>query len=237
MNHAPAHAHLPVVPSGHVHFESGAARDLWWKRPFDMVLAAALLLITLPLLLVVALLIRAEGGGPLFFRQERIGLLGAPFRIWKFRTMRPNASDAAHRKVAEAWFSGAPSFGSSYKDDHDPRVTRIGHLLRKAELDELPQLLNVLRGEMSLVGPRPAIPYELGLYQPQYFVRQRVRPGMTGLWQVTDRERVSAAGMMALDAVYVEGASLGLDLKILWRTALLMAGHLRPRPYQGVAAE
>ena len=224
-----------VLPAPAVYAAGGAAPSLWWKRPVDVVVAAALLLATLPILLVVALLIWLEGGGPLFFRQERVGRHGVRFRIWKFRTMRPNADQAPHREAAQAWFSGEPSFGSSYKNDRDPRVTRVGHVLRKTELDELPQLLNVLSGDMSLVGPRPAIPYELDLYQPQYFVRQRVRPGMTGLWQVTDRDRVSAAGMMALDAVYVQGASLRLDLKILWRTALVVLGRLRPRPYRGVA--
>lgn len=225
-----------AFPSASTQVEPGATRALWWKRPFDVVLGIALLLVALPLLLVIALLIRLEGDGPLFFRQERVGLLGARFRIWKFRTMRPNADDAPHREAAQSWFSGEPSFGSSYKDDRDPRVTRVGHLLRKTELDELPQLFNVLRGEMSLVGPRPAIPYELDLYQPQYFVRQRVRPGMTGLWQVTDRERVSAAGMMALDAVYVGRASIGLDLTILWRTALRVLGRRGARQYR-VAAQ
>lgn len=239
MTHKPTFAPHPgpTLPAPPVDPEGAATRHLWWKRPFDLVLAVALLVIALPLMLVIAPLIRLEGGGPLFFRQQRVGLLGAQFRIWKFRTMRLNADDAPHREAAQAWFNGEPGFGTSYKDERDPRVTRVGHLLRKTDLDELPQLFNVLRGEMSLVGPRPAIPYELSLYQSQYFVREMVRPGITGLWQVTDRERVSAAGMMALDALYVEDVSLALDLKILWRTALHMIGRLRPHPYHRVAVQ
>ncbi len=227
---SPARAHpTGVFTSASIPFPSDAARDRWWKRPFDLVAASALLLITLPLFLLVALLIRLEGGGPLFFRQERVGRLGGRFRMWKFRTMVPNVDDGPHREAASAWFRGEPSFGRLYKDQRDPRVTRVGRVLRRLELDELPQLLNVLRGDMSLVGPRPAIPYELDLYQPQYFVRQLVRPGMTGLWQVTERVRVSAAGMMALDAFYVEKASLWLDVKIMGQTALVLLRHLRGR--------
>lgn len=227
---SPARLHpTAVFTPGSAPFQTVAARDRLWKRPFDIVLATALLLITLPVFLLVAVLIRLEGGGPLFFRQERVGRLGARFRMWKFRTMVPNTDDAPHREAARAWFRGEPSFGTLYKNERDPRVTRVGRLLRQMELDELPQLLNVLRGEMSLVGPRPAIPYELDLYQPQYFVRQLVRPGMTGLWQVTERVRISAAGMMSLDAFYVEEASLWLDLKILGRTGLILLRHLHRR--------
>jgi lipopolysaccharide/colanic/teichoic acid biosynthesis glycosyltransferase len=238
MSPTPAHAHpVPVFPSGSIAFQPAASRALRWKRPFDVVLAAVLLLCAFPFLVAIALLIRLEGGGPLFFRQERVGRLGAHFRIWKFRTMKLHADDAPHREAAQAWFSAVPCFGSSFKDDRDPRVTRVGRLLRKTDLDELPQLWNVLSGEMSLVGPRPAIPYELDLYQPEYFVRELVRPGMTGLWQVTPhRECVSAAGMMRLDAVYVQGASPGLDLKILGLTALFMLRRLCRRSHRGVPA-
>ncbi len=233
MSQSTARVHpTPAFPAGSPPLPVEAPRDRRWKRPFDVTLAANLLLLTLPLFLLIALLIRLEGGGPAFFRQERVGRLGARFRIWKFRTMGLGAGDAPHRQAAQAWFGAEPCFGSLYKDDRDRRVTKVGRVLRRTDLDELPQLLNVLRGEMSLVGPRPAIPYELELYQPEYFVRQLVRPGMTGLWQVTDRVRVSAARMMALDALYVDEASLLLDLRILGQTALLALRRLVRRRHR-----
>jgi lipopolysaccharide/colanic/teichoic acid biosynthesis glycosyltransferase len=204
---------------------AAAAPRLWWKRPLDVALAILLLLPGLPLIGLLALLVALESPGPPFFRQERVGRHGGRFRMWKLRTMRHGCADDAHRQAAADWFAGQPAEGGGgYKPAGDPRVTRAGRWLRRLDLDELPQLFNVLAGDMSLVGPRPAIPYELALYEPSYHGRLRVPPGMTGLWQVTRRDRLSAAEMMALDLRYVRDASLGLDLAILFRTAPALLG-------------
>jgi lipopolysaccharide/colanic/teichoic acid biosynthesis glycosyltransferase len=197
---------------------------LWWKRPLDLLAAIVLLVPGLPLIGVLALLVAFESRGPVFFRQERVGQHGTRFRIWKLRSMRHGCPDETHRVAVSEWFAGHPD-AEPYKTLADPRVTgRVGRWLRRVDLDELPQLFNVLRGEMSLVGPRPAIPYELGLYQPAYLDRLEVPPGLTGLWQVTSRDRLSAAEMMTLDLRYVRDASLGLDLRILALTAVAVLG-------------
>lgn len=190
---------------------------LWWKRPFDLVVSTIALLLILPLVLVLALAVVVETRGPALFGQERIGYEGRRFRIWKLRTMHAGCDQSTHRRAAADWFAGQAA-GNSYKTLEDPRITRVGRLLRRTNLDELPQLLNVVLGDMSLVGPRPAIPYELALYRPSYFRRLNVPPGMTGLWQVTRRDRLSAAEMMRLDLDYVRRASLWLDLKVLAMT-------------------
>jgi lipopolysaccharide/colanic/teichoic acid biosynthesis glycosyltransferase len=137
--------------------------------------------------------------------------------MWKLRTMRAGCEQATHRGAAAEWFRGGAT-GGSYKTLGDPRITRLGRWIRRFDLDELPQLFNVLRGDMSLVGPRPAIPYELSLYQPAYFRRLAVPPGITGLWQVSGRARLSGPEMMELDLRYVRDASPWLDLLVLART-------------------
>src|SRR5436309_1939743 len=154
-----------------------------WKRQFDLILAAVLLVGLSPLFACAALLVHADSPGPAFYRQDRIGRHGKPFRMWKFRSMHVNSDHGPHRRLAAAWFAADDS-ARRYKSLPDSRVTRVGRVLRKTSLDELPQLFNVLRGEMSLVGPRPAIPYELEYYAPAFFDRQKVLPGITGLWQV-----------------------------------------------------
>jgi len=191
---------------------------LWWKRPLDLVLGTIALVVALPLILVVALAILLESPGNPFFGQERVGYEGRRFRIWKLRTMHAGCDQSVHQRTAARWFKGRPK-GERYKTLADPRITRIGSLLRRTNLDELPQFLNVVMGDMSLVGPRPAIPYELAHYRPAYFHRLSVRPGITGLWQVTRRDRLSAAEMMQLDLRYVREASPWLDLKVLAMTA------------------
>jgi lipopolysaccharide/colanic/teichoic acid biosynthesis glycosyltransferase len=195
-----------------------ASHQLWWKRPLDLFLTVALLPLCLPLIGLLALAVAGESPGPAFFRQERVGLQGTRFRIWKLRSMRNGCCDGTHRAIAADWFAGRAPEHDRYKTLEDDRITRVGRWLRRLDLDELPQLFNVLTGDMSLVGPRPAIPYELSLYEPAYLQRLRVPPGMTGLWQVTGRDRLSAAEMMALDLRYVREASLGLDLRVLART-------------------
>jgi len=193
------------------------ASALWWKRPLDLVLGSVALLVALPLILCLALAVMLESPGPAFFCQERVGHEGRRFRLWKLRTMHAGCDQSVHERAAVDWFGGRPD-GDRYKTLDDRRITRVGRLLRRTNLDELPQLLNVVAGDMSLVGPRPAIPYELVHYRPAYFERLNVPPGMTGLWQVTRRDRLSAAEMMQLDLRYVREASLWLDLKVLAMT-------------------
>ena len=211
---------LPAASGRH------AARNLWWKRPFDLVLGGAALLVTAPLIGFLAAAVILEDGGPALFEQDRVGFHGRAFRMWKLRTMRVDCDQAAHQRGVTDWFRGRPA-GHRYKTLADARVTRVGRLLRRLDLDELPQLFNVLHGDMSLVGPRPAIPYELAHYQPSYFGRLDVPPGMTGLWQVSDRAGMSAAEMMALDLRYAREASPWLDLSVMARTVLAVLAAAR----------
>jgi lipopolysaccharide/colanic/teichoic acid biosynthesis glycosyltransferase len=181
-----------------------------------------------PLLLAIAALIRLTSPGPVLFRQERIGQMGKRFVFLKFRSMYVNNDDAIHREFIRKLISGtvgdaaAPDgAGSVYKITHDPRITPLGRFLRKTSLDELPQLINVLKGEMSLVGPRPPIPYELADYDMWHRHRLLERkPGITGLWQVTARSSTTFDGMVRLDIHYIRHWSLWLDLKILMLTPL-----------------
>jgi lipopolysaccharide/colanic/teichoic acid biosynthesis glycosyltransferase len=194
------------------------------KRVFDLIVGGTAIALLSPLMLVIGLAVRLDSGGPALFRQERIGRGGRPFRMWKFRSMYVHSGDNPHRSAAEAWFAARPA-PDGYKVHQDPRVTRVGRLIRHASLDELPQLLNVIAGQMSLVGPRPAIAYELAYYEPAYFARQAVKPGMTGLWQVLGRDRLPATEMMSLDAQYVRERSFVLDLRILAFTLPALLGH------------
>ncbi len=201
-------------------------RDGWKERAFDLGIGTCATIAFLPLIACLAVLVRLDSKGPAFFRQERLGRNGVPFRIWKFRSMHHDSDDRRHRDAASAWFAAQPAEGG-YKSLADPRITRMGRVLRKTSLDEIPQLFNVLRGEMRLVGPRPGIAYELDHYQPWYFERQMVKPGMTGLWQVSGRERVSAKEMMALDVRYVRERTLWLDLEILLLTVPALLGRTK----------
>lgn len=192
------------------------------QRVFDLVVALALVATLAPLLVAVTALIRLEDGGPGLFRQVRVGRHRRPFVMYKFRTMRADADETRHREyVTRLLTSEEPVDGGEagvYKLTADPRVTRVGQFLRRTSLDELPQLFNVVRGEMSLVGPRPALAYEVELYQPEHLRRFEVRPGMTGLWQVTGRSTVSLGKALDLDVEYVRRRGLWLDLWILLRT-------------------
>jgi exopolysaccharide biosynthesis polyprenyl glycosylphosphotransferase len=183
------------------------------KGLFDKVLAALALLVLSPLFAVIALSIRVADSGPVFFRQTRVGRNGQAFRVWKFRTM---VVDAEGRKTQLlALNDGA---GVLFKMRRDPRVTRTGAILRRWSLDELPQLFNVLLGEMSLVGPRPALPSEAAMYGHHMRRRLAVRPGITGLWQVSGRSDLPWDEAERLDVRYVENWSLVLDVQILWKT-------------------
>jgi lipopolysaccharide/colanic/teichoic acid biosynthesis glycosyltransferase len=187
------------------------------KRMVDVTVAAVLLVALSPLLLLIALLIRATSPGPAVFRQRRCGVGAHPFTVYKFRTMWASASPETHESfIADLVGGSEPT--TLKKLTADPRVTPVGRILRRASLDELPQLLNVLEGSMSLVGPRPIPPYELRYYRPEDFDRFSVRPGITGLWQVSGRSRLGFYEMLDLDASYARRCSLRLDLAILLRT-------------------
>ena len=196
------------------------------KRVVDIIGSALGLLLFAPVLLVIALAIKLTSKGPVFFCQQRIGQFGTPFVFLKFRSMYLDNDSKIHREYVQQLISGKaerqPSNGNSqgvYKLTKDPRVTRVGAFLRRTSLDELPQLYNVLRGEMSLVGPRPAIPYEVAAYEIWH--RRRVleaKPGITGLWQVNGRSRVRFDEMVRLDVRYAVRRSFWLDMKILLLT-------------------
>ncbi|MBV8858286.1 MAG: sugar transferase [Acidobacteria bacterium] len=194
------------------------------KRAFDVLVAALALVLLSPLWLLMALLIKLDSKGPVLYRQERVGMDGRIFLFLKFRTMRTGADDRVHREYQRRYIERRPetNLGDSqrpvYKLHDDPRVTRTGRWLRRTSLDELPQLLNVLRGDMSLVGPRPPIPYEVEAYALWHRKRLDMKPGMTGLWQVSGRNRLSFDEMVRLDLFYIENWSLWLDLKIMLRT-------------------
>ena len=194
------------------------------KRCIDAFGSWVLLVITAPLLLVVALLIRRDSPGPVLFRQTRLGIDMKPFTLLKFRTMHEGTGDAAHREYLKEIMNvdALPNENNLYKLERSEEVTRVGRWLRKTSLDELPQLLNVVRGDMSLVGPRPAIPYEVELYAPHHIDRFSVPAGLTGLWQVEARAHSTFAEALDLDVAYARGWSLGLDLRLLLRTPLLM---------------
>jgi lipopolysaccharide/colanic/teichoic acid biosynthesis glycosyltransferase len=191
-------------------------------RSLDVLVAGIALLILSPLLLVVAILVRRDSRGPAIFRQERIGRDLKPFRVAKFRTMRQGVAADPHRAYVEEMIREEAGVAGTerpmLKLQEDPRITKIGHFLRRTSIDELPQLWNVLRGEMSLVGPRPPIRYEVDAYPARAYRRFAVRPGVTGLWQVSGRSLVTFSEMIDLDIEYVERRSLLLNLKIVFLT-------------------
>ena len=190
------------------------------KRSIDVVTATALLILFAPLFLVISLAIKLDSQGPIFFRQERLGRARTPFIALKFRTMRTDVDTEAHRAYIETIMSADVSANRNglYKLERQDAITRVGRVLRKTSVDELPQLLNVLRGEMSLVGPRPCIPYEMEFFQPHHFDRFLVPGGITGLWQVTARAHSTFGEALDMDVAYARGWSLGLDLRLLART-------------------
>jgi lipopolysaccharide/colanic/teichoic acid biosynthesis glycosyltransferase len=198
------------------------------KRAIDLLGSAALTLLCSPLFIVIAIVIKMTSKGPVLFRQERIGQFGQPFTFLKFRSMYLNNDNSVHQEFVTKLITQEQEAGGEqakgqgvYKLTNDKRITRVGGFLRRTSLDELPQLLNVLKGEMSLVGPRPPIPYELAAYQTWHRRRVlEVKPGITGLWQVTGRSRVKFDEMVRLDLRYAISWSPWLDLKILIRTPL-----------------
>lgn len=196
------------------------------KRVMDIAGSGALLLVLSPLLAAIAAIIKLTSKGPVIYEQERLGQLGARFKCLKFRTMYTNNDPKIHQEYVQQFIAGKEGLDKSessekpvYKLTNDPRITSIGRLLRKASLDELPQFWNVLRGEMSLVGPRPPVPYEFEVYDVWHRRRVlEVKPGVTGLWQVSGRNRTLFDEMVRLDLRYCQSWSLWLDLKILFAT-------------------
>lgn len=193
-------------------------------RTFDLFVAGLMLLVLAPLLAALAVAIRADSSGSAIFRQRRYGRGLEEFTVLKFRTMRCDTAADPHRSyvldVIAANGSAQPSERDSglQKLENDERITRVGSFLRRFSMDELPQLWNVIRGEMTLVGPRPPIPYEVDFYPSRWLRRLSVKPGLTGLWQVSGRNELDYAEMVELDLEYVERRSLGLNAKILLRT-------------------
>ncbi|MBT4310651.1 MAG: sugar transferase [Anaerolineae bacterium] len=211
------------------------------KRIIDFVVALGLLVLLSPLMLLISVLIFIYSPGPIFFVQERVGAKSRPFskysfwkrqnfKCYKFRTMKLNADSSVHRAYVKALIENDQKEMSALQGVdtdvrkllRDPRLIRPGKFLRKTSLDELPQLWNVLRGDMSLVGPRPAIPYEVEMYEPWYSVRLEAQPGITGLQQVMARSAVDFEKQMKLDIQYVESQSLWLDIKIILQTPFVV---------------
>ena len=212
---APRPAKLAAAPAA---APPRTAADLG-RRALDVVLALAMLLVLAPVMLAVALAIRIDSRGPVLFRQRRLGRGMAEFTVLKFRSMKATADSRRHRDYVTSLIAGDGSGeGGLYKLAVDDRITGVGRILRKTSLDELPQLWNVVRGEMSLVGPRPVIAYEAEQYPEWYLGRFAVRPGLTGLWQVSGRNERTYEEMVRLDLEYAERRGLGLDLLILLKT-------------------
>ena len=187
------------------------------KRLFDIVASACALILLSPLFLFLVIKIRSEDGGPAFYSQERIGKNEKPFKMWKFRSMVVDADKMLDKLEDQNEIDGA-----MFKIKDDPRITKIGHVIRKYSLDELPQLWNVLIGDMSLVGPRPPLPSEVEEYTNYDKQRLTVMPGCTGLWQVTRRSEADFDEMVWLDIVYINHSGLWEDLKLIIKTVLVM---------------
>lgn len=184
------------------------------KRIFDIIVSAVLLLLLSPLLIVSIIAIRLNSSGPAFFTQDRIGLHGQHFCMWKFRSMYIDAEQRKAELLAKNEMVG----GILFKMKYDPRITSIGHLIRRSSIDELPQLWNVLIGDMSLVGPRPALPYEVALYTPYQRQRLSVLPGITCIWQVSGRSEIPFEQQVEMDLQYIATQSFLGDLKLLLKT-------------------
>jgi lipopolysaccharide/colanic/teichoic acid biosynthesis glycosyltransferase len=206
------------------------SRRIWFslKRAIDVIGSLSALALAAPVFVLIAAVIKLTSPGPVFFRQVRVGQYGVPFTFLKFRSMFVNCDSAIHKQYVQQLIAGhaerMPSENAKegvYKLTRDPRITRIGSILRRTSLDELPQFINVLMGQMSLVGPRPAVPYEVEAYDLWHRSRiLEVKPGITGLWQVSGRSRVKFDDMVRLDLRYARSCSLWLDLKILTLTPL-----------------
>jgi exopolysaccharide biosynthesis polyprenyl glycosylphosphotransferase len=191
------------------------------KRLEDVIIASLLLAIFAPVMALIALAIKLDSPGPVIYKQRRHGLNGVPFWLYKFRSMYHGADETKHRELAKKWLRSADPIDEQahvYKLTRDERITRVGRIIRKFNLDEIPQLWNVLRGEMSLVGPRPPLPYEYEEYEEYHKKRLTIKPGITGLWQVSGLHKLSFEEMVLLDLRYINEWSIWLDFEILLRT-------------------
>lgn len=215
---------------------TGASRQYYYlKRAMDIVLTLVLLLLVWPLMLLIAVLIKIDSRGPIFFVQKRVGARRrysngqvvweiTTFNMMKFRSMFQDAEQSLHQEYIKAYVEGRENLAQTEGDEsihklqYDPRITRVGRIIRKTSMDELPQLFNVLKGDMSLVGPRPVPTYEFESYQPWHRERMNALPGISGLWQVTARCQVPFNEQIQLDVDYVRRQSLWLDISILLRT-------------------
>ncbi len=218
------YGNLPVV--GISHFSPGPVLEVY-KRVFDSIVAAAGLLFLAPILVTIAAVIRLDSRGPIFFSQVRIGKNGKPFKFYKFRSMQIGSDQDKDREKTVVQFiqtkaKTRPAGKASTKIVNESRVTRVGRFLRKTSLDELPQLFNVLKGDMSLVGPRPCLPYEWDHYEEWHKRRLSVMPGCTGMWQVAGRSVVGFEDMVVLDLYYIQNASVLLDFGLLLKTLPVM---------------
>lgn len=189
------------------------------KRLMDIILSLLGLILVSPIMLIVAILIKLESTGPIIFSQKRVGLNGKEFNMFKFRSMVQNAEELKEKLQKQNEMSG-PMF----KMKEDPRVTKVGRFIRKTSIDELPQLINVLKGEMSLVGPRPSLPKEVAKFEPWMLERLNVKPGLTCYWQVSGRNNIDFEDWMKLDIKYVKDRNLVLDIKLIFKTFFVLFG-------------
>lgn len=198
------------------------------KRIMDIIITVLLLPFIGVVMLLVTLAIKLDSKGPILFRQMRVGLNGEEFELLKFRSMYQNSDDSIHRLAIEKYMANQALNGANgaspfqYKQADDPRITRVGKYIRKTSLDELPQFFNVLSGHMSLVGPRPPVPYEVNGYSPRDKLRLCGKPGLTGIWQVYGRSQVPFAEMVEMDITYLQQQSLWLDFKLIVLTVPVM---------------
>lgn len=202
-----AHAYVGAGPRGRA-----------FKRAFDIAAALAAMVVLSPLLLLIAAAVRIDSRGPVIFKQQRLGRDLRTFSMWKFRSMKAEAGDALHREAVKRTAESHRREVGTFKSLDDPRVTRFGRFIRAWNLDELPNLVNILRGDMSIVGPRPALDYELPYYKDWYYRRFAVKPGLTGLWQVKRADAEDFDEMIRMDVEYVEALSFWTDLRLIAMT-------------------
>lgn len=192
------------------------------KRIIDVLFSLLILIPLCIVMAIVAVCIRLDSKGPVFFRQKRVGQEGEEFTMLKFRSMHIDNDESIHREAIKRYMNGETVDGQGYKLKDDPRITRVGKFIRKTSVDELPQFFNVLRGEMTLVGPRPPLPYEVEEYSQRDWLRLSGRPGLTGTWQVYGRSRVQFQEMVDMDLMYLQQQSILLDLKLILLTPVVM---------------
>ena len=213
---------LQVVQT--IPFKPGYTRA---KRILDLIFTLLILVPLCIIVVIVAICIRLDSTGPVFFRQKRVGHNGRVFEMLKFRSMYVNSDDALHREAIARYMNDqkvqeSDSTALSYKQANDPRITRVGRFIRKTSIDELPQFFNVLRGDMTLVGPRPPLPYEVERYSADDMLRLSGKPGLTGTWQIYGRSRVTFSNMVEMDIEYLRHQSLREDLKLIALTVPVM---------------